>query len=291
MSAGTREKDVRKRVVGRYDDLPPQQRRVADWLLEHLAEVPFLGIPELAQRAGASEATVVRFCQSLDYDGFAGLRQDLVQGLRRRVGLGPETGLRDSLPPDPGEDTLAAVAARESGNIERSISQLDRTVFRDAAAALFRADHVFTFGLGISSHLAAILAYLLTQIGLRASAVPTGYTSALEPLLPLRPTDVLVAFSFPPYSRATIDAVRSAADRGVPTVAICDRLTAPAGTVARHTLAVASDNMMFTNSFAAVSVLLNALTTEIALRHRDHAARAVDRVSRLLDDDDGVLLR
>ena len=83
--------------------------------------------------------------------------------------------------------------------------------------------------------------------------------------------------------------VETATDRGVPTLAVSDRRTAPAATLARHALAVRSDNMMFTNSFGAVSVLLNALVTEIAVRNREHAVEAVGRISRILEEDDDLI--
>ncbi len=75
----------------------------------------------------------------------------------------------------------------------------------------------------------------------------------------------------------------------IPTVAVTDRVTAPAAAVATWTLPVKSDNMMFTNAVAAVTVLLNALATEIATSHREESIAALSRINRILDDDDDVL--
>ncbi|NJN64892.1 MAG: hypothetical protein HC882_08415, partial [Acidobacteria bacterium] len=49
----------RQRVLDALESLPPQQQIVAEHLLDHLSEAPFLSVPELAQRTGASEATIV----------------------------------------------------------------------------------------------------------------------------------------------------------------------------------------------------------------------------------------
>lgn len=38
--------------------------------------------------------------------------------------------------------------------------------------------------------------------------------------------------------------------------------------------------------FAAISVLLNALTTAVSLQHRAHVAEAVTQLNRLLEEDD-----
>jgi hypothetical protein len=46
---------------------------------------------------------------------------------------------------------------------------------------------------------------------------------------------------------------------------------------------------MFTNAVAAVTVLFNALATEIATRHRSQAIEAFSHINRVLVEDDDVL--
>lgn len=283
--AESREADVKRLVIEAYESLPGQQKLVADYILEHFDEVPFLAVPELAGRSGASEATIVRFAQRIGFDGFAGLKTHLLEQVRERVARPapePVAGLFAHIPQ---EDILAGVARLELGNIQQSVADLDREAFGRAATALYRADHVFAFGLGISSYLADLATYLLAQVGLRATSLSNRFTSPLEQLVPLRAADCLLVFSFPPYSVPTIDMAREAAGRGIPTVAVTDRLTSPVAQLAKHVLPVRSENMMFTNSIAAISVLLNALATEIALRQQDRAADAVSRITRILAQD------
>lgn len=290
MKLAERETDFRKLVVQRFEELPPQQQTAAEYMLEHLRDVPFLSVPELARRSGASEATIVRLAQRLGYDGFSGLKADLLEALRERVrppsALGAE--METLAATTTADETMAAVARQEVSNIQKSLEELESKAFQQVASALFRADHVYAFGLGISAHLAELLCYLLSQIGLRATPVPTSLSTPLEQLVGLRPTDLLFVFSFPPYSRQTIELVRGAGGRGIPSVAVTDRATAPVATVARHVLTVRTENMMFTNSVGALSVLLNALVTEIAVRHRDHAVEAVSELNRLYEEDEGL---
>ncbi len=276
-------------VLERFDDLSRQQQLVAEYLLEHLEETPFLSVPELAHRAHTSEATVVRFAQSLGFSGFGRLKASLLEVLRERVVAPRERGAAPGGEDVSREDTPDAVARLEMGNIERSMADLDRETFRRVATTIFKADHVYTFGLGVSAHMAGLLGYLLTQIGLRSTTMSAAYSSPLEQLIPLRPTDLLVVFSFPPYSKSSVELVQCAEEAGVPTLVITDRPTAPAATASRLALTVRSDNMMFTNAFSAISVLLNSLATEIALRHREQATDAVSRISRLLAEDPNLI--
>lgn len=274
--------DFRSLVLSRYEDLPPQQQTIASYLLDHLSEVPFLSVPSIAQRTGVSEATVSRFAQRLGYDGFSEMKMALLELLRHRL-------LPQAPPADDAADILASVARLEQGNVQRLVDALDRQTFRAAAAALFKADHVYAFGLGISSLLAEMAGYLLTEVGLRSTVLSTRYSSPREQLVALRPTDLLLAFSFPPYSKQTVELVREVAGRGLPTIVISDRATAPAAPLARHLFVTPSDNMMFTNATAAVTVLLNALTTEIAVRHQGKTVEALSQINRILAEDEDLI--
>lgn len=284
MISAARESEFRARLIRRAAKLPPQQRLIADYLLEHLQTVPFLSVPELARRTGVSDATVVRFAQRIGYQGFSELKMDLVELLQERLG-----GPVPTEPPELRDDVLERVAGLEINNVQRSLEAIDRTVFAEVGQAMFRADHVYAFGMGVSAHLAEVACYTLTQIGLRATALSTRFTSPREQLVTLRERDLLIALSFPPYSRQTLDLLADAAARGAATVALCDRPTAPAAHIARWTLPVRSDNMMFTNAIAAVTVLLNALAAEIATRHRDRALEAFAQINRVLAEDPDIL--
>lgn len=283
------ETDFKKLVLEAFSGLPPQQQLAATFMLDHLREVPFLSVPELATRSGASEATIVRFAQRIGYDGFAGLKAALLEAVREKVVPTSEAAAEALSRVPKGDDVLNEVARLEVENITVSIEDLDRALVSAVADALFTAEYVHTFGMGISSHLAELFAYLLMQLGLRARALPRGSSSPLEALVRLGADEAVVLFSFPPYSRPTLEIADLASARGATIVAICDHATAPVATRAAYAIPVRTTNMMYTNSFAAISVLLNGLTTEIAIRHSEEVARAVSRITGILDDDQNVL--
>ncbi len=227
---------------------------------------------------------MVRFAQRLGYPGFSELKMELVDILQDQLNLGEE-----GTPEAVADDIFASVADLETSNIRRTVDALDRALFTEVGEALFQAAAVSTFGMGVSAHLAELAAYTLLQIGVRVHNLSTRFSSPLEQLVITGPSDVVMVFSLPPYSRQGLDMLAAAKDLGIRTVAITDRVSAPAARLATWTLPVKSDNMMFTNAVAAVTVLLNALATEIATRHREESIAALSRINRVLDDDEDVL--
>ncbi|MCB1043423.1 MAG: MurR/RpiR family transcriptional regulator [Acidobacteria bacterium] len=274
----------RERVQAHMNELPPQQQLVGEFMLDHLSEIAFTSVPELAERTGVSEATIVRFAQRIGYDGFSGLKMDLMSVIRKRM-KPTEVGIQAF---GIQSDTLTAAAHQEINNIHASIKTIDKESFQKAANALFRADHVYTFGMGVSAHLADLFRYLLVQIGLRASTLSPSFSSPREQLVPLRVTDLLVIFSLPPYSKSSIELLDDTGKRGIPSLAITDRLSSPAARQANTSLAMRSDNLMMTNALGGLCVLMNALITEIAVRHGD-AADAVNRINEIISHDEGLL--
>lgn len=273
----------RDRVLDQAGSLSRQQRAIADYVLDNYQEVPFLSVLELAERTGASEATVVRFCQRIGYGGYSDMKMALVDALREEMQASVDAA-DESVSTDIGRDSLVAVARLEQHNIKRLLESVDKRAFRDVAAALFKADHVFTVGFGISAYHADFASYLFTEHGLRSTCLPTRFTSPREQLIVLRPSDLVVAFSFPPYSKQTLEILEESRQRGFPTVVVTDRATAPGAAIADYALVVSSHRMTFTNATAAVHVLLNALVVEIAERHRGETVDAISRINEILRD-------
>jgi DNA-binding MurR/RpiR family transcriptional regulator len=271
--------ELTRAVRGRYPVLPENQKKIADFFLANAREVPFLSVTEIEKRAGTSKATVVRLAQSLGFTGFLELRRAL------RASLQSEMGMSDVYPFPTGitlTETLDAVAHQDLRNIQQTVQHLDRKVFHAVADAIVRAGHVYTLGLGISSLMAQVLAYSLNQVAVPATAFIHDYETFLDQVPFLRHDDLLIAFSFPPYSRETVDAVKAVASRKVRVVGITDRVTSPVGYRAAFVLPIRSTNMIFTNSISAISVVINALVTEIALRNRSRALRLQQEIGRLL---------
>ena len=54
--------------------LSPGQRRIAQYLIEHIAEAAFLSITDLADRVGVSQPSVTRFASAVGFSGYPALR-------------------------------------------------------------------------------------------------------------------------------------------------------------------------------------------------------------------------
>ncbi len=259
--------------------LSEQQRKVADFLLQNLRDAPFYSVVELGKKCGASKATVVRLAQELGLSGFQELRSKLLEGVQSEIRLKDTFALINK---NEYQGALSLVAHQDVKNINQTINHLDKHVFREVCELILKASQVYTAGLGISYLMSQILAYSLNQAGIRSTPLVHDYETFLEQIEFLTPDDILIAFSFPPYSKETIDAVKFAAGKKIPIVALTDKLTSPITFFSQQVIVVRSQNMIFTNSFSAISVVINAIATEVAMRNEKKALRNLKELNKIL---------
>lgn len=273
--------DLKEIIQGKYPSLPENQRKVADFLLHHSREVPFLSIVDVEKRCGTSKATVVRLSQSLGFTGYNELRRKLRERVQQQIQL------KDKFPlfgEADGEEALTLVAHQDVKNINQTINDLDKETFHSVASMILKASHVYTVGLGISSLMSQILAYSLNQVAVKATPFVHDYETFVEQMVFVTSSDLLIAFSFPPYSRETVDAVKAAHGKGTRVVAITDKITSPVTFYSTKVIPIQSQNLLFTNSFSAISVVINALATEVAVRNKRKALRMTKEIDQKLEE-------
>lgn len=66
--------DIPERIHAAYYQLTAAERRVADYVLAQHSQVQFMSITQLAEKCGTAEATISRFCRSLNCPAGGGRR-------------------------------------------------------------------------------------------------------------------------------------------------------------------------------------------------------------------------
>lgn len=266
-----RYKEITDKIKSKYDSLPKNHRKIADFFINNFDRIPFLNVQELSESTGASVASIVRFAQRSGYKGFSELRDSVAESLQKGLNNKEIFPLLKKRKAE--DDLLTEVANLDIKNINDTLNLIERKSFNYIIDRILSADRVMTGGLGISYLLAEILAYQLTQVGIDSSPLKHTHTLFHEHVLFLKSKDLLILFSFPPYSKETVDLARFAEERKVDVIAITNKPASPITFYTKANLIVESRNMLFTNSFAAISVLINAIATSCAVKDKARAKK------------------
>jgi len=270
---------LKKVISDAYEELPRNQKKIADFILNAINEAAFLSVVEMGERCDVSKATVVRFAQRIGFDGFIEFKNALQAAVHKKYSYMD----RFPLIAEADKDTLYKVARQDVENINQTMESIKLHEFERIINRLRESDTIYTFGKGISALMATILAYSLNQVAVKAQTVVSDHLTFEEQLMFIDSKDTLVFFSFPPYSKETINAAKLANDRKISVVSITDSQTSPISSYSAHAIIVKSENLLFTNSFAAISVVINAITTELSVRDKKKTLRFIKEINEMMN--------
>lgn len=149
------------------EPLTPAERSLAEFLSFHAAEVPRLSISELAQRTSTSNATVVRFCRRLGFDGFRAFRIQLVSELERGLSKHPVNLNYPVSPFQSTSATLDSIASVSKEAVDATRAALNPHDVQAVARAIRKAPLVLIYASGDTQITAESFANLLIKIGIR----------------------------------------------------------------------------------------------------------------------------
>ncbi len=274
---------IQQMIMDKLTHYSKSQKILANFILENLHTVPLLSVNELAEKAGVSSATVVRFARVLGFQGYLDFRNRLSDLLKKQ--LSPVEKFKAAVSKkEEYQDSLNKTALQVVNNINQSLQQNDLQEFKNIVEKLKKAENIYCIGMGVSRFLADIMAYLLRLYLKRAYSLPGDSQTFEEQILLLTPRDLLIAFSFPHYSRQTVEAAQLAHESNIPVVSFTDKKTAPIVQYSHHILIAKTDNILFTNSLGAISVLMNALVTELALTEGPKMVESLKKIEKYFND-------
>jgi DNA-binding MurR/RpiR family transcriptional regulator len=284
----SRYKEIREKIQNNFDKLPANQRKVADFILGNFDNIPFVDVHGISKQVGVSVASVIRFAQSVGFSGFSELRDAVAESLKKHLSKNEIFPLIDKSKVE--NDILASVAKLDVKNINDTLTMIDRESFNKVINLIISSDRIYTAGLGISYLLAEILAYQLTQVGIDASVLKHTHTLFQEQIMYLSKSDLIICFSFPPYSIETIQAAEYACEKGIKVISVTNKPTAPISSFSESLLTVKSENMLYTNSFAAISVLINAIATACAIKNKVKAKKVLKESEKIMIEQNQVIV-
>jgi Transcriptional regulators len=114
-----------------------------------------------------------------------------------------------------------------------------------------QAKHIYILGVRSSSFVAGYLNFYMHLLFENVTLVQSNAAGEIfEQLFRIGPGDVMIAISFPRYSRVTVNTVKFAADRGATIVAVTDNELSPLHQMADASLLAPSEMISFVDSMA-----------------------------------------
>ncbi|MBR6680624.1 MAG: MurR/RpiR family transcriptional regulator [Clostridia bacterium] len=271
-----------KQIEERIPTFSKGQKLISNYILENYDKAAYMTAAKLGGTVNVSESTVVRFAIELGFEGYPEFQRALQELVRTRLTSFQRIEVTNNLIGN--SDVLTKVLLADSDKIKQTLETVDRDAFYEAVDNIVAAKNIYILGVRSSSYLAGFLSYSLRMIFDNVNFVQTTSGSEMfEQILNIGKEDVMVAISFPRYSKRIIKAVDYAKAAGADVIAITDSAMSPIAMGADQTLLAKSDMASFVDSLAAPLSIINALVVAVSRKKQDELTVRLRRLEEIWD--------
>ncbi|MBE0449572.1 MAG: MurR/RpiR family transcriptional regulator [Clostridia bacterium] len=272
--------DLLGRIRQQYITLSKSHKKIADYILSNYDKVAFMTASSLGKKVNISESTVVRFAGSIGYDGYPELQRELQESIKSKL----TTVQRFEMSKGHNEsDYLTKIMMGDIDNIRHTIDHVDVDMINTFISKMIGARKVHILGLRSSSILANYLGFYLNFILPDVHVIRETAQDVYDQLLNMTSDDVLIAFSFPRYSKRTYDCVEYAIANLIPILGVTDGLNSPLFDKTEFCLTAKYSMNTFVDSFVAPMSLMNALIIGTSIR-KEGVESNLERLERIWED-------
>ena len=190
------EKTIRNRIKENYETFSAKELRVAEYVMKNYQQSMLLSSTELANAAGVSDTTVVRFAKSLGFSGFLQYRNQIK---------------KEYVPTQKVYDSLSSLADEQKNeealipwyfhgllkNCNDFFNQIPESQIEKMVRLIKEAETVYLFGIGSDVVIAHFLENYLRLMGIRCITITEEGLAMKEKFFAMKEHDCLFMSAYP----------------------------------------------------------------------------------------------
>ena len=261
-------------IQSQYTRFSKGQKLIAQYILKNYDKVAFMTACKLGETVGVSESTVVRFANALGYSGYPKLQDALQEVIKNKL----TTVQRVDMVKEFNDDSaiLKKIVKSDIDNIKDTLDEIDEKAFEEAANRILKAKRIYIVGMRSSFTIAQYLGFYLGIILDSVHVIRTDMGDAFEQVVKINEDDVLIAISFPRYSKKSYQIVSYAKEKGAHIVSLTDSLFAPVASFTDNLLLVKSNMASFVDSLVPALSIANALIVSVGMKEKEDIKQHFD---------------
>lgn len=274
--------DILSILQAKAPEFSKGQRLIANYITTSYDKAAFMTASKLGKTVGVSESTVVRFAVDLGFDGYPNMQKAMQEMVLNRLTSAQRIKVASNRIGD--QDVVSMVIQSDIDKLRQTAETVSREEFQAAVNAVLLAKRVFIIGVRSAAPLANFLGYYLNYMFNNVHIVTASGTSEMfEKIVGVNSEDVVIAFSFPRYSTATVKAAQYCRSTGANVIAITDNAQSPLGVNADRVICTKSDMVSLVDSLVAPLSVVNALIVAIAAKREEEVHRTFETLEHIWD--------
>ena len=265
---------LESQIRDRYESLSKRLKQVAKYILDNSNSIVFDTVAVIAERADVPPSTLIRFANAFGYSGFNEMKQIFRENLMEEtVNYSERAMLFDKIDPENAtqgapNEILNVFAQANNQALLQLANQTFREQLESAVEMLHSANNIFIIGLKRSFSVASYLNYALHHLNCH-SYIIDGLGGMFEEQLNLiKPGDVVVAISFSPYAKETLNIMNAVAKNSVKQISITDSQISPLVGFSDVSFIVKEAQVSGFRSQCATMTLVQTLAISLAFKRK-----------------------
>ena len=264
-------------ICSSYDTFFEAEKKIADYMMEHKAQVVDMTVGELARASGTSDATVSRFCRRCGFKGFHNLKLTLA----REVLEDEQKDQSVSNDIDRGDirQSLQNILANKVAELTETVNMMDADNLEQILSRLENARMVQLAAVGNTIPVAMDGAFKLNQLGIPAGAGEIWETQAAY-TFNLGPEDVVLIISNSGSSRRLQSLAQGARENRSTVIVITNNPDSPLARISDYRIVTATREKLLTEEFWFSRVTATAVMEILYLLLLNSKKDAVEHIRR-----------
>ena len=264
-------------ICSSYDGFFEAEKKIADYMMEHKAEVVDMTVGELARASGTSDATVSRFCRRCGFKGFHSLKlalaREVLEEERGDVNISNDIDRHDL------SQSLQNILANKVAELTETVNMMKPENLEQILDKLEHARMVQLAAVGNTIPVALDGAFKFNQLGIAAVAgdiweSQTAYTFNLGP------EDVILIISNSGSSKRLMTLAQGAKENGCTLILITNNSNSPLASISDYRIVTATREKLLTEEFWFSRVTATAVMEILYLLLMAGKKDAVDHIRR-----------
>lgn len=212
--------EIMVKIQNSMNFLPRSERVIAEHLLQNPGDAIRCSATELSEKCSTSKAAVVRFCKSMDLNGYRGLCTSIAESLSEgKSGDSPTEPRQDIRAGDSIQQVIRTVSSNNIKAIQDTIRMIETDTIQLASETIFSAGRILVCGSGASLLVAQDFGEKLIRIHLPCYAFADS-SNQKTAAATLGKHDVVIAISWSGSTKDVIDVARIARKAGAKVISM-----------------------------------------------------------------------
>ena len=194
--------------------LPRAEKVIAEALLENPEAITHMTLAEISRESGSSEASIIRFCKRMGYDGYTALKEDFIRAIAEGNGIQSECiEVTDDM------KTILKKVYQSNVQTLSDTLVLAGDEYEKALQALLKAREIHFFGVGDAYAVCQLAQMKFGRLGINCTA----HSDVMLQMMTagnLTERDVAIAVSYEGRSKNVVEAMNLAKQSGATTISI-----------------------------------------------------------------------